>query len=170
LRCQAQLELTLMMCLGGCSTFTSTGVLSDRSTFTSTGVLSDLSTFTSTGALSDRSTFTSTGALSDRSTFTSTGALNDHSTFTLTGTLSDRHDGSSPLFLEDLLSSRGVCVFARAQALSHPIFSWYQSLVQAKASKHKKQRRWYSGKRSSSLPLSFSLLHSCQSSSGGTGK
>ncbi len=60
LRCQAQLELTLMMCLG------------------------------------------------------------DRSTFTLTGTLSGRHDGSSPLFLEDLLSSRGVCVFARAQALSPP--------------------------------------------------
>ncbi len=64
LRCQAQLELTLMMCLSDCST--STGALSDR--FTSTGALSDRST--STIALSDRST--STGALSDRSTFTST--------------------------------------------------------------------------------------------------
>jgi hypothetical protein len=65
LRCQAQLELTLMMCLG------------DRSTFTSIGMLSG------------------------------------------------RHDGSSPLFLEDLLSSRGVCVFARALVLSPPppIFS-----------------------------------------------
>jgi hypothetical protein len=87
LRCQVQLKLTLMMCLG------------------------DHFTFTSTGALSDRSTFTLTYALSDRSTFTSTGAL------------SGRHDGSSPLFLVDLLSSRGVCVFARAQALSPPIFS-----------------------------------------------
>ncbi len=44
LRCQAQLELTLMMCLNDCST--STGALSDRST--STGALSDRSTFTST--------------------------------------------------------------------------------------------------------------------------
>jgi hypothetical protein len=60
LRCQVQLELTLMMCLG------------------------------------------------DRSTFTSTSAL------------SGRHDRSSPLFLEDLLSSRGVCVFARVQTLSPP--------------------------------------------------
>ncbi len=34
LRCQAQLELTLMMCFSDCST--STGALSDRSTFTST--------------------------------------------------------------------------------------------------------------------------------------
>jgi hypothetical protein len=54
LRCQAQLELTFMMCLSDCST--STGTLNDRST--STGALSDRST--STGALSDRSTFTST--------------------------------------------------------------------------------------------------------------
>jgi hypothetical protein len=75
LRCQVQLKLTFMMCMG------------------------------------DRFTFTSTGALSDRSTFTSTGAL------------SGRHDESSPLFLVDLLFSRGVCVFARAQALSPPIFS-----------------------------------------------
>jgi hypothetical protein len=75
--------------------------------------------------LGDRSTFTSTGALNDRFTFTSTGALNDRFTFTLTGALSGRHDISSPLFLEDLLSSRGVCVFARAQALSPPpIFSF----------------------------------------------
>ncbi len=72
MRCQAQLELTLMMCLGDCSTFTSTGMLSDRSTFT------------------------------------------------LIGALNGRHDGSSPLLLEDLLSSRGVCVFAKAQALSPP--------------------------------------------------
>ncbi len=36
LRCQAQLELTLMMCLSDRST--STGALSDRSTFTSTDV------------------------------------------------------------------------------------------------------------------------------------
>jgi hypothetical protein len=70
--------------------------------------------------LGDRSTFTSTGALSDRSTFTLTGTLNDRSTFTSTGALSGQHDGSSPLFLEDLLSSRGVCMFARAQALSLP--------------------------------------------------
>jgi hypothetical protein len=46
LRCQAQLELTLMMCLSDRST--STGALSDRST--STGALSDRSTFTSTNA------------------------------------------------------------------------------------------------------------------------
>jgi hypothetical protein len=46
--------------------------------------------------------------------------LGDRSTFTSTGTLSGPHDGSSPLFLEDLLSSRGVCVFARAQALPPP--------------------------------------------------
>jgi hypothetical protein len=72
LRCQAQLKLTLMMCLG------------------------------------------------DRSTFTSIGTLSDCSTFTSIGTLSGRHDGSSPLFLEDLLSSRCVCVFARVQALSPP--------------------------------------------------
>ncbi len=84
MRCQAQLELTFMMCLG------------------------------------DRSTFTSTGALSDHSTFTSTGALSDRSTFTSTSTFSGRHDRSLPLFLDDLLSSRGVCVFARAQALSPP--------------------------------------------------
>jgi hypothetical protein len=58
--------------------------------------------------------------LGDRSTFTSTGALSDRSTFTSTSAFTDRHDGSSPLFLEDLLSSRGVCVFARAQALSPP--------------------------------------------------
>ncbi len=50
--------------------------------------------------------------------------LSDRSTFTLTGALSGRHDGSSPLFLGDLLSSRGVCVFARAEALPPPpIFS-----------------------------------------------
>ncbi len=48
LRCQAQLELTLMMCLTDCST--STGALSDRSTFTSIGALSDRSMFTSTDA------------------------------------------------------------------------------------------------------------------------
>jgi hypothetical protein len=86
LRCQAQLELTLMMCLG------------------------------------------------DRSTFTSTGSLSDCSTFTSTGTLSGRHDGSLPLSLEDMLSSRGVCVFARAQALSPPpnLFMVLESLVQAK--------------------------------------
>ncbi len=84
LRCQAQLELTLMMCMG------------------------------------------------DHSTFTSTGTLNDRSTFTSTSTFSGRHDESLPLFLEDLLSFRGVCVFARVQALSPPIFSWYQSLVQGK--------------------------------------
>jgi len=36
LRCQAQLELTLMMCFSDRST--STGALSDRSTFTSTDV------------------------------------------------------------------------------------------------------------------------------------
>jgi hypothetical protein len=82
--------------------------------------------------LGDRSTFTSIGVFSDHFTFTSIGALNDRFTFTSTGVFSGRHDGSSPLFLEDLLSSRGVCVFARAQALSPPIFSWYQSLVQAK--------------------------------------
>jgi hypothetical protein len=52
LRCQAQLELTLMMCMGDRSTFTSTGALSDHFTFTSTSVLSDHSTFTSTGAFS----------------------------------------------------------------------------------------------------------------------
>jgi hypothetical protein len=68
--------------------------------------------------------------LGDCSTFTSTGMLSDRSTFTSIGVLSGRHDRSSPLFLEDLLSSR--CVFARAQALSPPIFSWYQSLIQAK--------------------------------------
>jgi hypothetical protein len=77
LRCQAQLELTLMMCLG------------------------------------DRSTFTSTDALSDRSTFTSIGVLNG------------RHDGSSPLLFCKTCCLLGVCVFARAQALSPPppIFS-----------------------------------------------
>jgi hypothetical protein len=100
LRCQAQLELTFMMCLG------------------------------------DRSTFTSIGALSDRCTFTSTSALSERSTFTSTGTLSGRHDESSPLFLEDLLSSRCVCVCKSSSSLSlsplPPIFSWYQSLVQAK--------------------------------------
>jgi hypothetical protein len=83
LKCQAQLELTLMMCPG------------------------------------DRSTFTSTGALSDRFTFTSIGAL------------SDRHDRFSPLFLEDLLSSR--CVFARAQVLPPPpppIFSNLRTQVE----------------------------------------
>ncbi len=52
LRCQAQLELTFMMCLGDRSTFTLTGALNDRSTFTSTGALSDRSTFTSTSVLS----------------------------------------------------------------------------------------------------------------------
>jgi len=51
LRCQVQLELTFMMCLGDCSTFTSTSALSDRSTFTSTSGLSDHFTFTSIGAL-----------------------------------------------------------------------------------------------------------------------
>jgi hypothetical protein len=71
-------------------------------------------------SLGDCSTFTSTGAFSDHFTFTSIGVLTDRSTFTSTGTFSGRHDGSSPLFLEDLLSSRGVCVFARAQALSPP--------------------------------------------------
>ncbi len=64
LRCQAQLELTLMMCMGDRSTFTSVGALSDRSTFTFVGALSDRSTFTSAGALNDCFTFTSTGALS----------------------------------------------------------------------------------------------------------
>jgi hypothetical protein len=46
--------------------------------------------------------------------------MGDRSTFTSTGALNGRHDGSSPLFLEDLLSSKGVCVFARAQALPPP--------------------------------------------------
>jgi hypothetical protein len=65
LRCQAQLELTFMMCMG------------------------------------------------DRSTFTSIGAF------------SGRHDRSSPLFLEELVVFEGcVCVFARAQALPPPIFSF----------------------------------------------
>jgi hypothetical protein len=115
LRCQAQLEPTLMMCLG------------DRFTFTSTiGALGDRSTFTSTGALSDRSTFTLIGALNDRSTFTSTLALNDRSTFTSTSALSGRHDGSSPLFFWRTCCLPGVCVFARPQVLSPPpIFSWY---------------------------------------------
>jgi hypothetical protein len=36
LRCQAQLELTLMMCLSDRFAFTSAGALCDRSTFTST--------------------------------------------------------------------------------------------------------------------------------------
>jgi hypothetical protein len=54
LRCQAQLELTLMMCLGDRSTFTSTGTLSDYSTLTLIGALSDYSTLTSIGTLSGR--------------------------------------------------------------------------------------------------------------------
>jgi hypothetical protein len=58
--------------------------------------------------------------------------LGDRSTFTSTGALSGRHDESSPLFFEDLLSSRGVCVFAELKLSPPPIFSWYQSLVQAK--------------------------------------
>jgi hypothetical protein len=77
LRCQAQLELTFMMCMG------------------------------------------------DRSAFTLTNASSDHSTFTLIGALSGRHDESSPLFLEDLLFSRCVCVFARVQAPPPPNLSWY---------------------------------------------
>jgi hypothetical protein len=52
LRCQAQLVLKLMMCLGDCSTFTSIGALSDRSTFTSTDAFNDRCTFTSTSVLS----------------------------------------------------------------------------------------------------------------------
>jgi len=76
LKCQAQLELTLMMCLG------------------------------------------------DRSTFTSTGVLSDHFTFTLTSAFNGRHDRSSPLFfLEDLLSSRGVCVCKSLKLSPPPIFS-----------------------------------------------
>jgi hypothetical protein len=58
--------------------------------------------------------------LGDRSTFTSTGTFSDRFTFTSIGALSGRHDGSSLLFLEDLLSSMCVCVFTRAQALSPP--------------------------------------------------
>jgi hypothetical protein len=38
LRCQAQLELTLMMCLSDRSTLTLADALCDRSTFTSTDV------------------------------------------------------------------------------------------------------------------------------------
>jgi hypothetical protein len=70
LRCQAQLQLTLMMCL------------SDRST--------------------------STGALSDRSTFTSTDA---------------RAKDLRHRFFWRSCCRLGACVFARAQALSPPIFS-----------------------------------------------
>jgi hypothetical protein len=112
LRCQAQLELTLMMCLG------------------------------------------------DRSTFTSTGAL------------SGRHDGSSPLFfLEDLLSSQGVCVCKSSSSLPPNLFMVLEpGTGYGLSNKHKKQRRRYGGKRSSSLPPSCSLLHPCRSSLGGTGK
>jgi hypothetical protein len=63
--------------------------------------------------------------LGDGSTFTSTSTLCDRSTFTSIGTLSGRHDGSSPLFLEDLLSFRSVCVFARTQALPPPPQSFH---------------------------------------------
>jgi hypothetical protein len=82
--------------------------------------LGDRSTFTLTGVFNDRSTFTSISGLNDHFTFTSTSVFNDHSTFTSIGMLSGRHDESSSLFLEDLLSSKGVCVFARAQAFSPP--------------------------------------------------
>jgi hypothetical protein len=92
LRCQVQLKLTLMMCMG------------------------------------DHSTFTSTDTLSDSSTFTSTSAL------------SDRHDGSSSLFLEDLLSSRGVCVFARAQSF-HGIRAWYRLKAEQQAQEAKEAIR-----------------------------
>jgi hypothetical protein len=105
LRCQAHLELTLMVWLSDRST--STGALCDRST--STGALCDRST--STGALCDRST--STGALCDRST--STGALCDRSR-----RLTRARDESLPLFFwESCCRLGGVFFFyKRAQALS----------------------------------------------------
>jgi hypothetical protein len=105
--------------------------------------------------------------LGDRSTFTSTGTLSDRSTFTLTDALSGRHDGSSPLFLEDLLSSRGVCVFARAQALSPTnLFMVSEPGAEQQAQEAKEAVR---RQEVISSPL-CSLLHPCQSSSGGTGK
>ncbi len=128
-----------MMCLNDRST--STGALSDR--YTSTGALNDRST--STGALSDRST--STGALSDCST--STGALNDRSTST--GTLSDRSTFTSTdvrvtdlghyFFLEDLLSSRGVCVCKSSSSLPplsfHGIRAWCRLRAEQQAQEAK---------------------------------
>ncbi len=72
-----------------------------------------------------------------RSTFTSIGALSDHYTFTLIGTFSGRHDGSSPLFLEDLLSFR-VCVCLQKLKVSppqsfHGIRAWYKLRVEHQA-------------------------------------
>jgi hypothetical protein len=66
----------------------------------------------------------------------------------------------------------GVAVAARAQALSPPYLSMVSKPGTGKglSSKHKKQRRRYDNKRSSSLPPSCSPLHLCRSSSGGTGK
>jgi hypothetical protein len=121
LRCQAQLKLTLMMCMGDCSTFTSTG------------------------------------ALSDRSTFTSISALNG------------RHDGSSPPFLEDLLSSRSVCVFCKSSSsLPPPIFSPL-TLVQPAPNSMEKAGKWVLNKTSHTMEAeeknnSPSLWHKCASS------
>jgi hypothetical protein len=58
--------------------------------------------------------------------------LSDRSTFTSTGALSGRHDGSSPLFFWKTCCFLRVCVCLQEFKLSPPIFSWYQSLVQAK--------------------------------------
>jgi hypothetical protein len=66
--------------------------------------------------------------LSDRST--STSALSDHSTFTSTDARAT--DLRHCFFFWKTNCRLGACVFARAQALSPPIISWYQSLVQAK--------------------------------------
>jgi hypothetical protein len=68
--------------------------------------------------------------------------LGDRSTFTSTSTLSGRHDGSSPLFLEDLLSSRGVCVCLQEHKLSppqsfHGIRAWYRLRAEQQAQKAK---------------------------------
>jgi hypothetical protein len=67
--------------------------------------------------------------------------LGDRSTFASTGTLSGRRDGSSPLFLEDLLSSRGVCVCKSSSYLPpqsfHGIRAWYRLRAEQQAKEAK---------------------------------
>jgi hypothetical protein len=113
LRCQAQLELTLMMCLSDNSAFTSVGALCDCSTFTSTDArTTDLCHCFFAGLV----IFLDGVVYAEQTEKNGQGQLH----FPL-------EENTLPMPLV------GVCVFCKSPSSPPPpIFSWYQSLVQAK--------------------------------------